>query len=111
MLDRPEGSESAQSSRNLSKRPCCVISELMFDDTELVLDGVVRWMLTDRALFREATRFILKRKGDPVRLRILGEDYPAVIKGTSSEGYTLSFNSPVPADIVEDLVSRHLTDE
>ena len=110
MLDRPEGA-SSQFDKKLEKRPCCIISELALDENELVLDGVVRWMVTDRALFREATRYILKRKGDPVKLRILGESYPATILGTSAEGYELAFEKPIDADIVDDLVSRHLTEE
>jgi hypothetical protein len=62
-------------------------------------------------LFREATRFILKRKGDSVRLRILGIDYPAMILGTTSEGYELLFDNPLDPDVVDELVSQHLTDE
>ncbi len=111
MLDRPEGASSPDNQRKLSKRPCCIIAELMLDDNDLVLDGVVRWMVTDRALFREATRYILKRKDDHVRLRILGEDYPATIIGTTGEGYELAFEQPIDADTVEDLVGRYLTDE
>ena len=108
MLDRPN---SASSDLTITKRPCCIIAELALDVHDVVLDGVVRWLVLDRALFREATRFILKRKGDAVRLRILGEDYPAVISGTTSEGYELRFDNPLDPDLVDDLVSRHLTDE
>jgi hypothetical protein len=104
MLDRP-------SSGALTKRPCCIIAELGIDERDLVLDGVVRWMLSDRALFREATRYILKRKGEAVRLRILGVDYPATITGTSSAGYELQFDKPIDPAIVDELVSHHLTDE
>jgi hypothetical protein len=111
MLDRADDATSPQAARKLSKRPCCIIAELMLSDNEITLDGVVRWMVTDRALFREATRFILKRKGDSVRLRLLGEDYPATILGTSADGYELYFDNAIDADIVEDLVGRHLTDE
>ena len=111
MLDRTDDASSPQATRKLAKRPCCIIAELMLADNEITLDGVVRWMVTDRALFREATRYILKRKGDTVKLRILGEDYPATILGTSAEGYELFFDNAIDADIVEDLVSRHLTDE
>jgi hypothetical protein len=104
MLDRP-------ASTRVEKRPCCIIAELGIDERDLVLDGVVRWMLTDRALFREATRYILKRKDETVRLRILGVDYPATIIGTSSAGYELQFDKAIDPGIVDELVSAHLTDE
>jgi hypothetical protein len=107
MLDRPTGS----SPKNMAKRPCCIIAELGLDEHDVVLDGVVRWLVVDRALFREATRYILKRKGDSVRLRILGIDYPAMISGTTSEGYELLFDNPLDPDVVDELVSQHLTDE
>ena len=107
MLDRPNHSPE----KNISKRPCCIIAELGLDEHDVVLDGVVRWMVLDSALFREATRFILKRKGDSVRLRLLGVDYPAVITRTTSEGYELQFDNPLDPEVVDDLVSRHLTDE
>jgi hypothetical protein len=107
MLDRPTGS----SPKNMAKRPCCIIAELGLDEHDVVLDGVVRWLVVDRALFREATRYILKRKGDSVRLRILGVDYPAMISGTTSEGYELLFDNPLDPDVVDELVSQHLTDE
>jgi hypothetical protein len=106
MLDRPNASNNA-----LVKRPCCIVAELGLDEYDVVLDGVVRWLVLDSALFREATRYILKRKGDTVRLRILGDDYPATITRTTPEGYELRFEHPLEADIVQDLVSRHLTDE
>ena len=107
MLDRPTGS----SPKNIAKRPCCIIAELGLDEHDVVLDGVVRWLVLDRALFREATRYILRRKGDSVRLRILGIDYTAMILGTTSEGYELLFDNPLDPDMVDELVSQHLTDE
>lgn len=111
MLDRIEGTASSQVPHQVPKRPCCIISELLLDEDDVALDGIVRWMVTDRALFREATRYILKRKGDPVRLRILGTDYPGTIIGTTSQGYELSFDKPIGAEVVDDLVGRHLTEE
>jgi len=107
MLDRPTGS----SPKNIAKRPCCIIAELGLDEHDVVLDGVVRWLVLDRALFREATRYILRRKGDSVRLRILGVDYPAMILGTTSEGYELLFDNALDPNVVDELVSQHLTDE
>ena len=107
MLDRPNNS----SPKIIAKRPCCIIAELGLDEHDVVLDGVVRWLVLDRALFREATRYILKRKGDSVRLRILGDDYPATILRTTSEGYELQFDNPMDPDVVDELVSQHLTDE
>lgn len=111
MLDRIEGTSSVPTPIHVSKRACCIISELLIDDDGVALDGIVRWMVTDRALFREATRYILKRKGDSVRLRILGTDYPGTIMGTSAQGYQIAFDQPIDAETVVDLVERHLTDE
>jgi hypothetical protein len=41
----------------------------------------------------------------------LGDDYPATILGTTSDGYELQFDNPMDPDVVDDLVSQHLTDE
>ena len=46
-----------------------------------------------------------------MRLRLLGDDYPATILGTTSDGYELQFDNPMDPDVVDDLVSQHLTDE
>ena len=113
MLDRvgkPEAPKP-QSPIQIDRRPCCIVSELLFDEEDLVLDGIVRWLLPDRALFREATRFILERRNDRVRLRILGEDHPARIIGTSRDGYELAFETPIPQETVVEWVDRYLTEE
>ncbi len=113
MLDRVDAPEAPKPSqpRQLSQRPCCIVAELLFDEEDIVLDGIVRWIVTDRALFREATRYILERKGDRVRLRILGEDHPGKIIGTSREGYEIDFETPIPADTVTEWVDRYLTED
>ena len=113
MLDRTEKPEAPkpQPPVQLDRRPCCIVAELLFDEEDLVLDGIVRWILPDRALFREASRYILNRRGDRVRVRILGEDHPAKIIGTSRDGYDISFEAAIPAETVNEWVDRYLTEE
>ncbi|MFM8608737.1 MAG: hypothetical protein ACKOBC_12370 [Hyphomicrobiales bacterium] len=113
MLDRTEKPEAPkpQPPLQLDRRPCCIVSELLLDEEDLVLDGIVRWLLPDRALFREASRYILERRNDRVRLRILGEDHPAKIIGTTREGYEIAFETEIPRETVVEWVDRYLTEE
>ena len=112
MLDRTEAPEAPKPLPPvpLDRRPCCIVAELLFDEEDLVLDGIVRWLLPDRALFREASRYILERQGDRVRLRILGEDHAAKLVGTSRDGYELVFETTLPHETVVEWVDRYLTE-
>jgi hypothetical protein len=93
------------------KRPCCIVAELLIDEQNFQLDGILRWLVPNGALFREASRFILRRKGDAIRLRLLGEDYNGIIIGTSSQGYELSLMKRVPEALVAELVTRYATED
>jgi hypothetical protein len=93
------------------KRPCCIVAELLIDEPNFQLDGIVRWLMPNAALFREASRFILRRRGDAIRLRLLGEDYNGTIVATTSQGYELSLSKPVPEALVAELVTRYATED
>lgn len=113
MLDRIDPPEvpRMKPAVTLDRRPCCIVAELLFDEEDIVLDGIVRWIVTDRALFREATRYIYVRQGDRVRLRLLGEDHVARIIETTRQGYEIEFETPLPPDTVTEWVDRYLTEE
>jgi hypothetical protein len=44
-------------------------------------------------------------------LRILGEDHPAKIIGTSRDGYEIAFETAIPTETVVEWVDRYLTEE
>ena len=46
-----------------------------------------------------------------MRLRILGEDHPAKIIGTTREGYEIAFETEIPRETVVAWVDRYLTEE
>jgi hypothetical protein len=90
--------------------PCCIVTRLTLVEKDLAIDGVVLEICPERALFREASSFILDRAGEQVKLTIDGAEYNGTISSTSPRGYRIGFDEPIREDHVQDFTLKHGVD-
>ena len=110
MLDRVAAFPSRAPDANPSGDACCIVADLFLDGKDVALEGLVLRLSAERALFREASRYLLDRRGSRAKLRFDGEEYPVRIERTTKAGYALKLEEAISAEKREDLLSRFATE-
>ena len=78
-------------------------AELFFTERRYGINGMVIEMSQRGALFREASEYIMDRKGALVIVRIAREEFPGVIVNVRPTGYGILFDGPVSEDTIAEL--------
>lgn len=84
----------------------CIIARLKIVEKDFWIDGAVLALDEGRALFREASAYVLRRQNEDVIVEIESNEYPARIVGTDQFGYRLEFIELLPEGLVRDLCER-----
>jgi hypothetical protein len=92
------------------RMPCCTIAKLDVVNHDTTLDGLLLELSRGGALFREASQFVLDRRGDPVILRVAGFSRAATIVNVRPEGYGLRWATPISDEDLQELCSVHQLD-
>jgi hypothetical protein len=83
---------------------CCVVSVLVLVDKSIPLDGMVMDIGTIGATFRPASSYILDRGRSEVLLRFAERELRGKITSVTPRGYDITFQNPMPASAVSDVV-------
>lgn len=84
----------------------CIVARLKIVDKDFWIEGAVLSLTSQTALFRESSRYVLKRQNEEVVLEIESEEYAARLFSTHIYGYQLEFMKPLPEERVADIRER-----
>lgn len=84
----------------------CIVARLKIVDKDFWIDGAVLELDEGRALFREASAYVLRRHNEEVILEIESNEYPARIISTDEYGYRIEFFDLLTEATVADLTDR-----
>ena len=85
---------------------CCIVARIKLVDKEFWIDGAVLSVTSSRALFREASSYMLMRHNEEILLEMESVEYPAQIITTDENGYRIEFVDDLPEGVVTDLRDR-----
>lgn len=85
---------------------CCVVARLKIVDKEFWINGAVLSLTPSKALFREASTYMLRRQNEEIVLDLESIEYAARIVTTDEQGYLLEFFDSLPDNLVADLRDR-----
>lgn len=91
------------------RHPCCLVAELLIADKGFKIDGLVIEASRGGIRFREASKYILDRRGTSVVVIIGQSQYPGIIVNLGSNGYGIKLDSLVSDEEVERLVADNPT--
>ncbi|MCP8940195.1 PilZ domain-containing protein [Alsobacter sp. SYSU M60028] len=100
-------SQRAQFARVHQRLPCCVPGSLYFIDRDYEIDGLVLELSRGGVLFREASTYILDRRGCEVEVRLLDLRWPGTIVNCRTEGYGIRFRNTLDDAAVTELVKDY----
>jgi hypothetical protein len=73
--------------RIYQRHSCCAVATLLLVDRGVELDGLVLELSRGGVLFREASSFVLDRRGMPVSVKLPTCSLDGIIVNTSRNGY------------------------
>jgi hypothetical protein len=85
---------------------CCVVSVMVLVDKSIPLDGMIMAIGPTGATFRPASAYILDRGRQEVLLRFAERELRGRIASVSPQGYDITFQTPMPASAVQDIVRQ-----
>ena len=88
---------------------CCLVAELLIADKGFKIDGLVIEASRGGIRFREASKYVLDRRGTAVVVIIAGNEYPGVIVNTGHNGYGIKLEGLISDEEVERLVAENPT--
>lgn len=91
------------------RHPCCLVAELLIAEKGFKLDGLVIEASRGGIRFREASRFVLDRRGVAVVVIIGKSEYPGVIVNVGNNGYGIKLDTLISDEEVERLVADNPT--
>lgn len=92
-----------------TRHPCCLVAELLIADKGFKIDGLVIEASRGGIRFREASKYILDRRGTSVVVIIGQSQYPGVIVNVGDNGYGIKLEALVSDEEVERLVADNPT--
>ncbi|HRK23433.1 MAG TPA: PilZ domain-containing protein [Beijerinckiaceae bacterium] len=87
-----------------SRHPCVLIAEMQIPDKGIKLDGMVIEVSRGGIRFREASTYILDRRGTPVVIHLSGHEFPGSIVNVDTSGYGIKLDALIADDVVNSLV-------
>ncbi|MCA0422354.1 MAG: hypothetical protein LCH61_03360 [Proteobacteria bacterium] len=91
------------------RHPCCLVAELLIAEKGFRIDGLVIEASRGGIRFREASRFVLDRRGITVVVIIGESQYPGTIVNVGNNGYGIKLDTLISDEEVERLVANNPT--
>ncbi|WP_460449296.1 PilZ domain-containing protein [Alsobacter sp. SYSU BS001988] len=92
--------------RAFPRHPCALRASLLLPEKALSLDGVVTELSRGGALYREASRYILDRRGSPVVIELPGVALAGIIVNVSPAGYGVRLDDVMDDDLLQGVLNR-----
>ncbi len=93
--------------RRHQRHPCCIIGVLDILDRGIPLDGLVTEISEGGALFRNASAFLLDRRGAPIALRFADREWRGEIANVKAEGYGIRLDNTVTPAEIDHIIARY----
>ena len=88
-----------------SRHGCVLIAEMEIIEKGFKIDGMVIELSRGGIRFREATSYILDRRGTKVEVSVSGNTYAGVILNIDAHGYGIKLNELMPEEELDKMVS------
>lgn len=86
------------------RHPCVLVAELQIPEKNYKLDGMVIEVSRGGIRFREASTYILDRRGTHAVVLLGGGEFPGTIVNVDTSGYGIKLDALIPDDEVARLV-------
>lgn len=91
------------------RHACVLVSELLIAEKGFKLDGMVIEVSRGGIRFREASNYILDRRGTPVVVMVGGQEHPGVIVNVGNNGYGIKLDQLMTEEEVDRLMGGSVT--
>lgn len=90
------------------RHPAVIVAELLIADKGFKIDGLVIEVSRGGIRFREASNYILDRRGTTVVVIVGDKEFPGSIVNVGTNGYGIKLDTLIPEDEVDRLMTHSL---